>query len=104
MERHELGYGDYHGCDWILSRGTRSQVEARPVVWNVFREHHERDGPPMSIINTKIIAHPMNWIIILLMLAIAGIFGHLLLSALDQEPASAIAVPAGLPTGYSPNA
>jgi hypothetical protein len=58
----------------------------------------------MSIINTKLIAHPMNWIIILLMLAIAGIFGHLLLSVLDQEPSTGISVPAGLPVGYSPNA
>jgi hypothetical protein len=58
----------------------------------------------MAIVNTKLLSHPMNWLIILLMLIIAGIFGHLLLSLLDQEPtAAAIAVPAGLPVNYSPN-
>lgn len=59
----------------------------------------------MTIINSKLISHPMNWIIILLMLAIAGIFGHLLLTLFEQEPArSSINVPSGLPVGYSPNA
>ncbi len=57
----------------------------------------------MTILNWKLISHPMNWLIILLMLAIAGIFGHLLLSVLDQEPATGINVLAGLPAGYSPN-
>ena len=54
----------------------------------------------MAIINTKLISHPMNWLIILLMLVIAGIFGHLLLSLLDQEPATSntTTVPAGLST------
>jgi len=42
----------------------------------------------LTIINTRLISHPMNWIIVLLMLVIAGIFGHLLLSLLDQEPAT----------------
>jgi hypothetical protein len=50
----------------------------------------------MAFINTRLIAHPMNWLIILLMLIIAGIFGHLLLSILDQEPSSkTVAVPQG---------
>ena len=58
----------------------------------------------MQIVNSKLISHPMNWIIILLMLIIAGIFGHLVLSVLDQEPASTSgSVPAGLPSGYTPN-
>jgi hypothetical protein len=55
------------------------------------------------IINTKLISHPMNWIIILAMLIIAGIFGHLLLSVLDQEPASKAGA-TGVPQGYSSNA
>lgn len=58
----------------------------------------------MNILNWKLISHPMNWVIIMLMLIIAGIFGHLILSVLDQEPASVTQVPAGLPAGYSPNA
>jgi lipopolysaccharide export system protein LptC len=34
-------------------------------------------------------SHPLNWIIILLMLVIAGMFGHLLLTYFEQEPATA---------------
>jgi hypothetical protein len=58
-------------------------------------QHHTGGG----MINAKLISHPMNWVIVLLMLAIAGIFGHLLLSVLDQEPMgvhSASSLPAGL--------
>lgn len=51
-----------------------------------------------SIINVRLIKHPVNWIIILLMLIIAGIFGHLLLSILEQEPANSTR---NLPNGYS---
>jgi hypothetical protein len=56
----------------------------------------------MQIVNTKILFHPVNWLIILLMLTIAGIFGHLLLTLLDQEPATA-GPPNGLPAGYQRN-
>jgi hypothetical protein len=41
------------------------------------------------MINTRIITHPLNWAIIILMLVIAGMGGHLLLSFLEQEPARA---------------
>lgn len=53
----------------------------------------------MTIINWRLISHPMNWVIILLMLIIAGIFGHLLLTILEQEPATAST--RGVPNGYS---
>ena len=53
------------------------------------------------IINTKIISHPLNWLTIVLMLVIAGIFGHLLLSLLDQEPAGKGGAQ-GLPEGLAP--
>lgn len=43
----------------------------------------------MAILNTRLLSHPMNWVIVLLMLMIAAIFGHLLLSLLEQEPATA---------------
>jgi hypothetical protein len=52
----------------------------------------------MAIINTRIISHPMNWIIIFLMLVIAGIFGHLLLTLLDQEPSTSTKQLAGYST------
>jgi len=42
----------------------------------------------VSPINFKLIAHPMNWLIILLMVIIAGTFGHLFLSYLGIEPAT----------------
>lgn len=54
----------------------------------------------MQIINWKLISHPLNWAIIWLMVAIGGIFGHLVLTILDQEPATP-ATPNGLPQGYS---
>jgi hypothetical protein len=42
----------------------------------------------MAILNTRLLLHPMNWIVILFMLLIAGIFGHLMMSLMDQEPAT----------------
>lgn len=41
-----------------------------------------------SFINIKLLAHPMNWLIILLMLTIAAIAGHELLSLVKLEPAT----------------
>ena len=40
----------------------------------------------MTLINTRIITHPLNWAIIIMMLVIAGMAGHLLASYFDQEP------------------
>lgn len=42
----------------------------------------------MKVINVELMAHPMNWVIILLMLAIAAIAGHSVLSLVGIEPAS----------------
>lgn len=39
-----------------------------------------------SIINTKLLSHPLNWIIIFLMLTIAAIAGHEILSLVKVEP------------------
>lgn len=58
----------------------------------------------MAILNWKLISHPLNWLIILLMLVIAGIFGHLLLTVLDQEPSGPSGtVNAAVPQGYAVN-
>lgn len=38
--------------------------------------------------NFELLKHPMNWIIVLLMLVIAGTAGHLMLSAAGIEPAA----------------
>jgi len=40
------------------------------------------------IVNTAILKNPLNWIIVLLMLVLAGIAGHYALSWLGQEPAT----------------
>lgn len=53
----------------------------------------------MQLINTRLISHPMNWAIVILMLVLAAIGGHLLMSFLDQEPAtSSDGTPQGLTT------
>lgn len=36
-------------------------------------------------VNWKLITHPMNWLVVLLMVVIAGTAGHLLLSLLGVE-------------------
>lgn len=41
-----------------------------------------------KIININLISHPLNWLIIFLMLVIAAIAGHELLSLFGTEPAS----------------
>jgi hypothetical protein len=42
----------------------------------------------MQIINTNLISHPMNWIVILFMLVLASIAGHFFLAYLGVEPAA----------------
>lgn len=43
----------------------------------------------MAIINTNLMKHPANWFIVVLMLVIAGMAGHLVLSFLGIEPKTA---------------
>ena len=40
----------------------------------------------MQVLNFDILRHPSNWLIVLLMLVIAGYAGHLLLSYAGVEP------------------
>jgi hypothetical protein len=42
----------------------------------------------MKPINWRIIAHPVNWITVLLMLVIAGIGGHFVLAFLGHDPSN----------------
>jgi hypothetical protein len=42
----------------------------------------------MQVVNFSLIKHPLNWAIIFLMLVIAAIAGHELMSLVGQEPAS----------------
>lgn len=41
------------------------------------------------IVNTELLKHPLNWLIVLLMLVIAGAAGSLLLAHFGAKPASA---------------
>jgi hypothetical protein len=41
------------------------------------------------IVNWQLLKHPMNYVIITLMLVLAGIAGHLVLSLFGQAPAEA---------------
>jgi len=42
----------------------------------------------MEIINFKLMSHPMNWLTIFLMLVIAAIAGHEILSLVKLEPST----------------
>lgn len=41
-----------------------------------------------KFINLRLLSHPINWLTIILMLVIAGIGGHLLLSLVGVEPST----------------
>lgn len=41
-----------------------------------------------TFVNLKLASHPLNWLIVFLMLVIAAIAGHELLSLFGSEPAS----------------
>jgi len=43
-------------------------------------------GATMQVVNWKMLAHPMNYLTILMMLVIAGIAGHGVLSLAGIEP------------------
>lgn len=43
----------------------------------------------MKIVNVALLKNPLNWFIIILMILIAGIAGHLVLSWLGIEPKTA---------------
>jgi hypothetical protein len=43
----------------------------------------------MQVLNFDLLKHPMNWLIILLMLVIAGIAGHLFMTLVGAEPTNA---------------
>ena len=57
-----------------------------------------------KMLNWKMLSHPMNWVVVTVMLVIAGIFGHLLMSLLDHEPTTNATVgptPQGLASASS---
>jgi hypothetical protein len=52
----------------------------------------------MQLANWRILSHPINWLTVLLMLIIAGLFGHYLLTMFDQSPATKDLVTTNLST------
>lgn len=50
------------------------------------------------IVNWQLMKHPLNWVIVLLMLTIAGIAGHIVLTHFGAEPQGP-AGSEGLPPG-----
>lgn len=54
-------------------------------------------------LNWRIVSHPINWVTILLMLIIAGAFGHMALTLFGKNPATKDGSSyAQLPAGQSP--
>jgi hypothetical protein len=57
----------------------------------------------VTIINWKLISHPMNWLTVLVILIIAGTAGHLLASWMGLEPATKGKLAySQMPAGQSP--
>ena len=42
----------------------------------------------MKILNLKLMSHPLNWATVLVILLIAGAYGHLILQYLGHSPSS----------------
>lgn len=61
-----------------------------------------------KLINTSLISHPINWVVILLMLVIAGGIGHFALSLAGIEPSKSDSTKGGknaygsIPAGQVP--
>lgn len=94
MELCQLDYGWF---DWAHNvRGVRARAKVRTIeservttrnIVTAATYAQKGNGVLVQIINKEIIMHPMNWIIIFLMLVIAAIAGHQLLSLAQLEPA-----------------
>jgi hypothetical protein len=78
LERYKLDYGCAHGSRWLRLCGFRSK--GHPI--------EDGRGRPVKVINWKMVENPLNWIIVLLMLILAGIAGHLILSWAGIEPST----------------
>jgi hypothetical protein len=42
----------------------------------------------VAILNTSLLKHPINWIVVTMMLFLAGIGGHFILTYLGMSPAT----------------
>jgi hypothetical protein len=85
LERSEL---DHHRIDGG-SRFCRARFRAEGLA-----EPQRKDGgSDIMILNWRLAKHPMNYVIITLMLVIAGIAGHLVLSWMGLSPAESAGQP-----------
>jgi hypothetical protein len=77
LERYKLDHHCAHGGGriWDPRRGAEVHLCGERIV----------DG---ISVNWKLVSHPINWLVILLMLVIAGTAGHLLLSLAGIEAAT----------------
>jgi hypothetical protein len=81
MESRELDHGDPHGGDWFHSPWFSCTCVAT----------EERTGElRVEFLNFKILKSPLNWFTIVLMVLIAGILLHIVLSSFGASPAKAI--------------
>jgi len=90
MERCELDYSHPYGCYWI--RYSRHIDEVLPVTNTDNNRVKTRTDfcffyGRFYMLNTSLLKHPLNWITVLLMLTLAGMGGHLILSYAGIEPA-----------------
>jgi hypothetical protein len=57
----------------------------------------------MTILNFRLMSHPMNWLTVLLMVIIGAAFGHLILTYLGIEPSTGGKLAySQMPAGQSP--
>jgi hypothetical protein len=77
VESDELDYRDSHGGNWFRASGSRAKTG---------EETADQNGGGVAMLNWQLMKHPSNWVIITLMLVIAGIAGHLALTFFGVSP------------------
>ena len=87
MESDELDYGHSHGSNRFFgprigAKSIRQTVRRR--IWR-YRQSVRRELGGVHM-NWKMLAQPINYLIVILMLTIAGIGGHMILSLGGIEP------------------
>ena len=81
MEFCKLDNCRVDGVDYVFPAWTSTKVHAGTAI-------DKRELNMNKFINLDLLSHPLNWLIIFLMLVIAAIAGHELLSLFGTEPAS----------------
>lgn len=95
----------HHGGDWARSRRLRSELvgdqtaatgaselvrfAARISARVAARRLNREVVQAMKLVNWKLIAHPMNWAVVVMMLLIAGAGAHLIAQLFGHTPDTA---------------